>query len=295
MKTEEKNPVLGGTLYLVGTPIGNLADISERARKVLSEVDFIAAEDTRVTGKLLACLEIHASLISYFEHNKAERGAEIVRRLLNGESCALVTDAGMPAVSDPGQDLVKLCAENNIPVTAVPGPCAAITAVALSGLNVDKFFFEGFLPRSGKERKERLELLSLIPATLIIYEAPHRIKGTLEDLSNAFGARNCALCRELTKLNEEILRTDLESAAKLYKETDPRGEYVIVIDGTPSATMLRRSKEEDDLNSLEPEEHVAHYEKQGKKRMDAIKAAAADRGMTKSELYRILTERRDNE
>lgn len=291
---EEKNPVLGGTLYLVGTPIGNLADISERAKKVLSEVDIIAAEDTRVAGKLLSCLGIRGELISYYEHNRAERGREIVSHLLAGKSCALVTDAGMPAVSDPGQDLVKLCAEENIPVTAVPGPCAAITAVALSGLDVDKFFFEGFLPRQSKEKRERLELIAMIPATVILYEAPHRIKTTLKELYTALGNRKCALCRELTKLNEEIIRTDLAAAAELYESAEPRGEYVIVIEGS-DGKRLTASSEKEELTALSPEEHVAHYENAGKKRMDAIKAAAADRGMTKSELYAILTERKNNE
>ena len=291
---EEKNPVLGGTLYLVGTPIGNLADISERAKKVLSEVDIIAAEDTRVAGKLLSCLGIRGELISYYEHNRAERGREIVSHLLAGKSCALVTDAGMPAVSDPGQDLVKLCAEENIPVTAVPGPCAAITAVALSGLDVDKFFFEGFLPRQSKEKRERLELIAMIPATVILYEAPHRIKTTLKELYAALGNRKCALCRELTKLNEEIIRTDLAAAAELYDSAEPRGEYVIVIEGS-DGSKLTASSEKEELTALNPEEHVAHYENAGKKRMDAIKAAAADRGMTKSELYAILTERKNNE
>lgn len=294
MRNEEKNPVLDGTLYLVGTPIGNLADISDRARKVLSEVDIIAAEDTRVAGKLLSCLGIHGELISYYEHNRAERGEEIVGLLLSGKSCALVTDAGMPAVSDPGQDLVKLCAEASIPVTAVPGPCAAITAVALSGLDVDKFFFEGFLPRQNKEKRERLELLSAIPATLILYEAPHRIKATLKELYAALGNRKCAVCRELTKLNEEIIRTELARAAELYDNAEPRGEYVIVIEGGDGKALSAVSEKEA-LSSLTPEEHVAHYENMGKKRMDAIKAAAADRGMTKSELYAILNERKNND
>ncbi len=291
MRNEEKNPVLGGTLYLVGTPIGNLADISDRARKVLSEADIIAAEDTRVAGKLLSCLGIRGELISYYEHNRAERGEEIVALLLSGKSCALVTDAGMPAVSDPGQDLVKLCADAGIPVTAVPGPCAAITAVALSGLDVDKFFFEGFLPRQNKEKRERLELIRAIPATVILYEAPHRIKTTLKELYATLGNRKCAVCRELTKLNEEIVRTDLAHAASLYDESEPRGEYVIVIEGGDGKALTAGSEKET-LSALTPEEHVEHYENVGKKRMDAIKAAAADRGMSKSELYAILNERK---
>jgi len=293
MRNAEKNVTLDGVLYLVGTPIGNLADISERAKKVLSDVSFVAAEDTRVAGKLLSVLGIKKELVSYFEHNKAQKGEEIVRRLSFGESCALITDAGMPAISDPGEDIVRLCAEAGITVTAVPGPCAAVTALALSGLSTEKFFFEGFLPRQNKEKRARLELIAVIPASIILYEAPHRIKSTLTELLEALGNRKCALCRELTKLNEEIIRTDIEGAVRLYESTEPRGEYVIIIEGT-SAYSAKASSEKDSLCSLTPEEHVAFYENEGKKRMDAIKAAANDRGLSKSELYSILNERKNN-
>ena len=293
MRNAEKNVTLDGVLYLVGTPIGNLADISERAKKVLSDVSFVAAEDTRVAGKLLSVLGIKKELISYFEHNKAQKGEEIVRRLSFGESCALITDAGMPAISDPGEDIVRLCAEAGITVTAVPGPCAAVTALALSGLSTEKFFFEGFLPRQNKEKRARLELIAVIPASIILYEAPHRIKSTLTELLEALGNRKCALCRELTKLNEEIIRTDLEGAVRLYESTEPRGEYVIIIEGT-SAYSAKAISQRDSLCALNPEEHVAFYENEGKKRMDAIKAAANDRGLSKSELYSILNERKNN-
>lgn len=293
MKNANKNVTLDGVLYLVGTPIGNLADISERAKKVLSDVSFVAAEDTRVAGKLLSILGIKKELVSYFEHNKVQKGEEILRRLALGESCALITDAGMPAISDPGEDIVRLCAESGITVTAVPGPCAAVTALALSGLSTDKFFFEGFLPRQNKEKRTRLELIAVIPASVILYEAPHRIKSTLTELLEALGNRKCAICRELTKLNEEIIRTDLESAVRLYESAEPRGEYVIIIEGS-SAFSIKADNEKDTLCSLTPEEHVAFYENEGKKRMDAIKAAASDRGLSKSELYSILNERKNN-
>ena len=286
MKTngEEKNAVLGGTLYLVGTPIGNLSDLSERAVKVLSEADFVAAEDTRVSGKLLAVLKKKKEMISYFEHNKAQKGEVILARLLAGESCALVTDAGMPAISDPGEALVALCAEHGVPVSVIPGPCAAVSALALSGLSTRRFHFEGFLPRETKERRERLAVLAALPDTLILYEAPHRLKKTLADLSGALGARKTALCREMTKRNEEILRTTLPDALARYTAEEPRGEFVLVIEGGPAAAASPRN----DLSLLSPEEHVAFYEQSGMRRMDAIKRAAADRGVPKSDLYRLL-------
>lgn len=286
MKTngEEKNAVLGGTLYLVGTPIGNLSDLSERAVKVLAEADFIAAEDTRVSGKLLAVLGIKKEMISYFEHNKAQKGEVILARLLAGESCALVTDAGMPAISDPGEALVALCAEHGVPVSVIPGPCAAVSALALSGLSTRRFHFEGFLPRETKERRERLAVLAALPDTLILYEAPHRLKKTLADLSGALGARKTALCREMTKRNEEILRTTLPDALARYTAEEPRGEFVLVLEGGPAAAASPRN----DLSLLSPEEHVAFYEQSGMRRMDAIKRAAADRGVPKSDLYRLL-------
>ena len=286
MEQSEKNKVEKSTLYLVGTPIGNLADMTERAKKVLSEVDFVAAEDTRNSMKLLSCFGIHAELVSYYEHNKRESGEKIVARLLGGESCALITDAGMPAISDPGEDLVRLCADAGVSVRIVPGPSACVSALALSGLSTVRFAFEGFLPAQKSERRKRLDAVANDDRTLIFYEAPHKLRATLEDMAEVFGGeRKISLCRELTKLNEEAERTTLADALRLYKEKEPRGEYVLVVEGGSG-----KAKEENPLISLSPEEHVAHYEGLGMKRMDAIKAAAKDRGMSKSELYKLLVE-----
>lgn len=285
---EEKNAVLGGVLYLVATPIGNLSDLSPRAIKVLSEVDFIAAEDTRNTGKLLTCMGISRPMLSYHEHNKRERGAVIADRLAAGESCALVSDAGTPAISDPGEDLVALCAARGIPVTSLPGCCAAVTALTLSGLPTAHFFFEGFLPVEKPRRRARLAALSAIPDTVIVYEAPHKLRATLADLSAALGGtRRVALCRELTKRNEEVFRTTLGGAVERYTDEEPRGEYVLVLAGADAPAI---SPEVEERCALTPAEHVAYYEKTGLPRMDAIKAAARERGMAKNELYRILCE-----
>ena len=285
MQQTEKNQIIGGTLYLVATPIGNLADFSDRAKKVLDGVDFIAAEDTRNTARLLAAFDISKPLVSYHDHNRRERGPEIVARLQAGEACALVTDAGTPAISDPGEDLVKLCAEAGVTVTSVPGCCAGITALALSGLPTARFCFEGFLPREKKERRAHLSSLQSEARTMIFHEAPHRLPETLAALAEAFGGtRGIALCRELTKRNEEILRTTLDGAIAHYKETEPRGEYVLVVAGTTDAP----TQTENPLLTLDPEAHVAYYEKQGMPRMNAIKQAARDRGIAKNELYRLL-------
>lgn len=282
---KEKNKVLDGVLYLVGTPIGNLADISERAIKVLSEVDFIAAEDTRNSAKLLMALGIKKELFSYHEHNKKSSGEKIAARLLSGESCALITDAGMPAISDPGEDMVALCADSGIPVSVVPGPCAAISALALSALSTKRFAFEGFLPAQKGERRQRLSAVSDDDRTLIFYEAPHKLKATLSDMAEIFGEnRKISLCRELTKLNEEAHRTTIGEAVRLYNEREPRGEYVLVVEGGDG----KHSAKTEDLNLLSPEEHISHYVNLGLGRMDAIKAAAKDRGMTKSELYKLV-------
>lgn len=285
-ETEEKNRVLGGTLYLVATPIGNLADLSERAKKVLSEVDLVAAEDTRNTAKLLSFFGISATLISYHEHNKRARGEELCEKLAAGASVALVTDAGTPAISDPGADLVALCADRGIPVTSVPGCVAGITALTLSGLPTDRFVFEGFLPMDKTKRRERLAELAAERRTFILHEAPHKLKHTLSELAETLGdGRRIALCRELTKRNEEVIRTTLAGAVEHYRESDPRGEYVLVLEG---ATAVPAKETDSPLLALSPEEHVAYYEKAGLSRMEATKAAARDRGMTKSELYRIL-------
>ncbi len=284
---EEKNAIMGGTLYLVATPIGNLSDLSERAVKVLSEVDFIAAEDTRNTGKLLACIGISKPMISYYEHNKKERGPVIVERLRAGESCALCSDAGTPAISDPGEDLVALCAAEGIPVTSVPGCCAAITALTLSGLPTARFTFEGFLPVDNRARRPRLEALTRTDHTMILYEAPHKLRSTLSDLSKALGEdRPVALCRELTKRNEEICRTTLGEAISRYEREDPRGEYVLILGGGTDIPPV--SDEASTRAALPPEEHVAYHESRGLSRMDAIKAAAKERGIPKNELYRLV-------
>lgn len=277
---ESKNKVVGGTLYLVTTPIGNMSDITYRAVKVLREVDFVAAEDTRNTAKLLHYLEIAKETVSYHEHNKKSRGEEILARLTAGESCALVTDAGTPAISDPGEDLVKLCAQNNIPVTAAPGVSAAITALTLSARDTRYFAFEGFLPVTKNERNARLNILAKETRTLIVYEAPHKLTKTLADLLATLGDRKVSLCRELTKLNEEIMRTTLAKACLYYQNNNPRGEYVLVIEGcTEQDTSLAFWEQ------MSIAEHVEHYIAQGMSKNDAIKAAAKDRGVPKNVVY----------
>ena len=282
----EKNKVEKATLYLVATPIGNLADISERAIKVLSEVDFIAAEDTRNSLKLLSALGIRNELVSYHEHNKKASGERLVARLLSGESCALITDAGMPAISDPGEDVVMLCAEAGITVSVIPGACAAVSALSVSGLGTRRFAFEGFLSANKGERKKQLEKVKSDDRTLIFYEAPHKLKATLQDMADIFGNdRKISLCRELTKLNEEIKRTTLGETIAFYSVNEPRGEYVLIVEGF-SGEIIEDSVQA--LLSLTPEEHVKAYENDGLARMDAIKKAAKDRGMSKSELYKIL-------
>ncbi len=278
----EKNAITPSTLYLVATPIGNLADLSPRAVKVLTEVDFIAAEDTRNTGHLLAYLGLSRPLVSYHEHNKRERGEQICHRLLGGESCALVTDAGTPAISDPGEDLVALCAERGITVTSVPGCCASITALTLSGFPTRRFTFEGFLAVNKSERKKHLDSLKSESRTMLFHEAPHKLKATLAELCAVFGeGRRISLCRELTKLNEEVLRMTLGEAVAYYEANDPRGEYVLVIEGaeegsTPDVAFW--------TNMTVPD-HVAYYMENGMTKKDAIKTAAHDRGVPKNEVY----------
>lgn len=279
---EEKNRIIGGTLYLVTTPIGNLSDLSERAKKVLAGVDFVAAEDTRNSSKLLSIFGIKKPMVSYYEHNKRERGEVICARLEAGESCALVTDAGMPGISDPGEDIVKLCAERGIRVTAVPGPCAAMTALTLSGLFTARFAFEGFLTTNRGERTKRLQALKTDDRTLVFYEAPHKLKTTLADLFEAFGDRKISLCRELTKLNEEIIRTRLSDAVRLYDEREPRGEYVLIVEGASEAESLSEAF----WQGMTVAEHVEHYISAGLSKMDAVKACAKDRGVPKNEIYR---------
>ncbi len=280
----EKNRVEGGTLYLVATPIGNLADLSERAVKVLSEVDFIAAEDTRNSMRLLSYLGISKPMISYFEHNKRERGEQIAQRLEAGESCALITDAGTPAISDPGEDMVALCAARGIPVTSIPGPVASITALTLSGLPTGRLTFEGFLSTNKSERRAHLSSLIGESRTMLFHEAPHKLCTTLADLSATFGAeRRIALCRELTKLNEEIQRMTLGEAIAHYESTAPRGEYVLVVEGRKNAVSEAAFWEGMGIPS-----HVQHYMDGGMSKMDAIKQAARDRGVPKNEVYKEM-------
>lgn len=288
MKDFEKNKVSASTLYLVATPIGNLSDISERAIKVLSEVDFIAAEDTRNSMRLLTHFGISKPLVSYYEHNKRERGEEIVSRLIEGESCALITDAGMPAISDPGEDLVRLCAERGVSVTAVPGACAMINALTLSALSTSRFVFEGFLPVQKKQRKERVEALVREERTFILHEAPHKLRTTLSELCDALGGeRKIAICRELTKLNEEILRTTLAEACKIYSEREPRGEYVLVIEGGVNNPIR-------DISEASPEELKKEVEtlcNGGMSKNQAIKTVAASHGIARNALYSLLIEK----
>ena len=287
----EKNKISQSTLYLVATPIGNLADMSERAIKTLSEVDFIAAEDTRNSLRLLNYFGISKPLVSYYEHNKRERGEEIIERLLAGESCALITDAGTPAISDPGEDLVRLCAENGVAVTAIPGACAMVNALALSALSTVRFAFEGFLPVQKKQRRERLKELSNEQRTFILHEAPHKLRGTLSDLAEALGGeRKIAICRELTKLNEEILRTTLANACEIYEEREPRGEYVLVIDGKNQAEN-KNDAERAELSVEELRGEVDKRMAEGLGKNAAIKAVAEANGMTRNVLYALLLEK----
>ncbi len=288
METEEKNKVEGGVLYLVATPIGNLSDLSDRARKVLSEVSFIAAEDTRNSLRLLRHCGITKPLVSYHEHNKREKGEEIAARLCAGESCALVTDAGTPAISDPGEDLVALCAERGIPVTSVPGACALITALTLSALSTRRFVFEGFLPVAGKERRERILALASESRTVILHEAPHKLKTTLSDFCSAFGReRKIALCRELTKLNEEIMRTTVGEAEVYYRSHEPRGEYVLVLEGVRGVVDASAAEEK----GVSPEERVAYYTERGMSKNEAIKTVAKECGIARNVLYNRMIEK----
>ena len=270
---------MAGTLYLVPTPIGNLGDISPRAKKTLAEADFIAAEDTRVSLKLLNHLELKKPLVSYYEHNKNESGPRIVERLLAGESCALVTDAGSPAISDPGEDLVALCAKAGICVCAIPGPCAAVTALSVSGLPTGRFCFEGFLSTNKKSRREHLDSLKSERRTMIFYEAPHKLQNTLKDLTDAFGPeRRISLCRELTKLHEQILRMTLGEALAYYTENDPRGEYVLILEG--AAENSEEALTLEDAVSLALERIAS-----GASKKDAVREVSRETGFPKNALY----------
>lgn len=267
-----------GRLYVVGSPIGNLGDFSPRAQETLKEVDFICAEDTRVTAVLLSKFGIKKPMISYHEHNARQRGEEILPRLLNGESCAVITDAGMPCISDPGEEIVKLCAEHEIEAAAVPGPTAAMTALAISGLPSKRFCFEGFLSTTKRIRREHLEQLKTLPQTLIFYEAPHKLKNTLSDLLEALGDRRISLCRELTKIHEEVIRGRISEMIALYEEKEPRGEYVLVVEGVCEEKVENMTLEQ-------AAEMAAELAAGGMKTSDACKEAAKKSGFGKSEIY----------
>lgn len=270
---------MAGMLYLVPTPIGNLGDISQRCRQTLEQADFIAAEDTRVTVKLLNYLGIKKSLVSYFEHNKAQKGNYVLERILAGETCALVSDAGSPAISDPGEDLVKQCAEAGVTVCAIPGPCAVITALSISGQSTGRFCFEGFLSTAKKSRREHLLALKDEPRTMVFYEAPHKLLSTLEDMAEAFGAdRPVSLCRELTKLHEEVVRTTLGEAVKKYAAEAPRGEFVLVLAGAPEQPAAAHTP--DDAAA-----RVAELMAQGLSRKDAVKQTAIELDLPKNTVY----------
>ncbi len=271
-------------LYVVGTPIGNLSDMSPRALEVLGSVDLIAAEDTRVTLKLLTHFGIKKPLVSYYEHNLREKGEYIVGRILNGETCAIVTDAGMPCISDPGEDLVRLCAEHGIEVNVVPSPTAAMSALAVSGLSTSRFSFEGFLSVTKKQRYEHLNEIKDHKHTLIFYEAPHKLKNTLDDLFEVLGDRRISLCRELTKIHEEVIRGKISDMISYYSDKTPKGEYVLIVEG----------KTEEPEAEVSIEEAVLYARKlndEGTKLSEACKEAAKKFGFTKSEIYNSIIEK----
>lgn len=267
-----------GKLYIVGTPIGNLGDFSERAKETLTQADFICAEDTRVTAVLLKKFGIKKPLISYHEHNARQRGEEILPRLLEGESCAVVTDAGMPCISDPGEEIVKLCAEHGVEIVAVPGPTAAMSALAISGLPSKRFCFEGFLSVTKRIRREHLEQLKPLPQTLIFYEAPHKLKNTLNDLLEILGDRRISLCRELTKIHEEVIRGKISDMITLYEQQEPRGEYVLVVEGAEEST-------DDGITLEQAAEMAAELAEAGTRASEAAKEIAKKTGFSKSEIY----------
>ena len=277
-----------GTLYLCATPIGNLEDITFRVLRILKEVDVIAAEDTRNSIKLLNHFEIHTPMTSYHEYNKFDKGRELVEQLRAGKNIALITDAGMPGISDPGEELVKMCAEAGITVTVLPGACACVTALTLSGLGTRRFAFEAFLPSDKKERQNVLEELKSETRTMIIYEAPHRLLKTLGELHDTLGNRRISVCRELTKKHETIFRTDLEAAIRHYEAEAPRGECVLVIEGRSREEMEKEKQAAWEQMTIA--EHVALYEQQGIQHKEAMRLAAKDRGVSKRDIYQALLE-----
>ena len=282
-----------GTLYLCATPIGNLGDMTPRVVETLRSADLIAAEDTRNSIKLLNHFDIHTPMTSYHEYNKVEKAGVLVERLLEGQNVALITDAGTPAVSDPGEVLVKMCLENGVPVTSLPGPAACITALTLSGLPTRRFCFEGFLPADKKERREILRELSEEPRTIILYEAPHHMVHTLEELYASLGDRDVTLCRELTKKFESVMPTTRKKALEYYQEQEPRGEYVLVIRGR--SREEKRKEEIAGWQELTIEEHMGRYLAQGMDDMSAMKQVARDRGVGKRDIYRYLHQEKQKE
>lgn len=272
-------------LYVVGTPIGNLGDISPRALETLEKVDFIAAEDTRVSLKLLNHFGIKKPMISYFEHNRREKGEIIVDRILGGESCAIVTDAGMPAVSDPGEDLVALCHERGVKVSVVPGPSAFVAAIALSGMNVGRFTFEGFLSMNKQSRREHLKSVADEKRTMVFYEAPHKLSATLKDLYDCLGDREIAIVREITKIHEEVIKTTLSAACKDYAENSLKGEIVLVIEG-------KKEEEESEITLNDAIILAEKYIEEGMSDSMAAKQAAKETGIKKGDIYKALQERK---
>ena len=277
-----------GTLYLCATPIGNLEDMTYRVVRTLNEVDVIAAEDTRNSVKLLNHFDIHTPMTSYHEFNKIDKGQYLVKRLLEGENIALITDAGMPGISDPGEELVRMCRDAGVPVTAVPGACACVTALVISGRPTRRFCFEAFLPTDKKERRAVLEELKAETRTSIIYEAPHRLVKTLQELLNELGDRNITVCKELTKKHETGFETTLKEAVPYYEQNEPRGEYVLVLEGCSRQQMEQEAQ--DAWKEMSLGDHMKLYEEQGMNRKDAMKQVAKDRGVGKREIYQALLE-----
>lgn len=275
-----------GKLYICATPIGNLEDITWRVIRTLKEVDLIAAEDTRHSRKLLNYFEISTPLTSYHEHNKYDKAKELIKRMREGENIALVTDAGTPAISDPGEILVKMCCEENMEVTSLPGATACITALTLSALSSKRFSFEGFLPRDKKQRKEILNQIENEERTILFYEAPHHLKETLQEIYAKVGNRKIAVCRELTKKYETVFRGTLEEIIKYYEKNNPRGEYVLVLDGVNKTKKILEDQK--NWKEIDVEEHMKIYEKRGLCKKEAMKQVAKDRGISKREVYQLL-------
>ena len=282
---------MAGKLYLCATPIGNLEDITFRVVRILKEADLIAAEDTRNSLRLLNHFEIKTPMTSYHEYNKIEKGHQLVDKILGGLTIALITDAGTPGISDPGEELVKMCLEAGIPVSSVPGPAACITALTMSGLSTRRFAFEAFLPADKKEKQAVLEELKTETRTIVLYEAPHRLLRTLQELCDALGERKITVCRELTKKHETAFQTTLREAVTWYTQNEPRGECVLVIEGK-SRESIEKEKQES-WQEISIEEHMERYESQGIARKEAMKLVAADRGTTKREIYQYLLEHKE--